>query len=148
MTEQKNKYLQLGITTSGTKDAPLICIESLPPMTPDSFAQWLWNATTDPRSEEEGRRQKERLLARCIVPTWKASEATAEEIKAMARRREIWNAVKKEHPLWSKLEIDVEARKRLQKKEERTQKVKAWEDKWEKALAESGSEFANLLDID
>ena len=144
----ENKFVQLALTTSGTKDAPLIHVESLPPMTPDEFAQWLWNATTDPRTEEESRRQRERLLSRCVVPTWKASEASAEEIKAMARRREIWNAVKKEHPLWSRLEIDLEARKRLQKKEEKTARVKAWEDKWEKALAESGSDFADLLAID
>ena len=146
METQKNKYIQLGITTTDDSQNPLIIVESLPPMTPAEFARWLFNATTDPKTEDEIRRQKERLLARCVVPTWKASEASAEEIKEMARKREIWNAVKKEHPFWSKLEIDAEARKRLAKKHEKKARIDKFEAEWNKAL-ESGV-LDDLMNID
>lgn len=140
MTEDKttseNKYIQLALTTSGTKDNPRIHVESLPPMTPDEFATWLFNATTEPRNEEEMRRQKSRLLSRCVVPTWVAERASEEEIRQMAKRREIWNKVKAEHPLWSKIEIDLEAKKRMKAGEEKKAKIDAWEQKFASVMDE------------
>ena len=140
MTDQQNpsenKFIQLALTTSGTKDNPRIHVESLPPMTPAEFATWLFNATTEPRNEEEERRQKQRLLSRCVVPTWVAEKASEEEIRQMAKRREIWNKVKAEHPLWSKVEIDLEAKKRLQKGEEKRAKIDAWEQKFASVMDE------------
>lgn len=135
MTEE-NKYIQLALTTSGTKDNPRIHVESLPPMTPAEFATWLFNATTEPRNEEEMRRQKSRLLSRCVVPTWVAEQASEEEIRQMAKRREIWNKVKAEHPLWSKIEIDLEAKKRMKEGEEKKAKIDAWEQKFASVMDE------------
>lgn len=132
----KNKFIQLGLTTSGTLENPRICVESLPPMTPDEFASWLFNATRDPRDEEEERRQKSRLLSRSVVPTWVAEQASEEEIRQMARKREIWNKVKAEHPLWSKLEIDIEAKKRMKAGEEKKAKIDAWEQKFASVMDE------------
>ena len=134
--KSKNKFIQLALTTSGTADNPRICVESLPPMTPDEFASWLFNATRDPRDEEEERRQKSRLLSRCVVPTWVAEKASEEEIRQMARRREIWNKVKAEHPLWSKLEIDIEAKRRMKEGEEKRAKIDAWEQKFASVMDE------------
>lgn len=132
----ENKYIQLALTTSGTKDNPRIHVESLPPMTPAEFATWLFNATSEPRNEEEMRRQKSRLLSRCVVPTWVAERASEEEIRQMAKRREIWNKVKAEHPLWSKIEIDLEAKKRLKEGEEKKAKIDAWEQKFASVMDE------------
>lgn len=132
----KNKFIQLGLTTSGTAGNIRIHVESLPPMTPDEFASWLFNATRDPRDEEEERRQKNRLLSRKVVPTWVAERASEEEIRQMARRREIWNKVKAEHPLWSKLEIDIEAKRRMQAGEEKRAKIDAWEKKFASVMDE------------
>lgn len=134
--KSKNKFIQLALTTSGTEDNIRICVESLPPMTPDEFASWLYNATRDPRDEEEERRQKNRLLSRCVVPTWVAEKASEEEIRQMARRREIWNKVKAEHPLWSKVEIDIEAKRRMKEGEEKRAKIDAWEKKFASVMDE------------
>ena len=132
----KNKFVQLALTTSGTADNIRIHVESLPPMTADEFASWLYNATRDPRDEEEERRQKNRLLSRKVVPTWVAEKASEEEIRQMARRREIWNKVKAEHPLWSKVEIDLEAKKRMQAGEEKRAKIDSWEKKFASVMDE------------
>lgn len=132
----ENKFIQLALTTSGTKDNPRIHVESFPPMTPAEFATWLFNATSEPRGEEEARLQKQRLLSRCVVPTWVAEKASEEEIRHMAKRREIWNKVKAEHPLWSKVEIDLEAKKRMKAGEEKKAKIDAWEQKFASVMDE------------
>ena len=101
-------WLSGQITTSGTKEHPLIKWGPLEPMTPGEFATWLWEHT---QNQPDGSFPSPKGGTQ-VKGIWKA-ELDEKGARRLSNWREEWNKQQRKHPQAGKKELDELTRKAL-----------------------------------